>query len=41
MATGDDSLPTLLTRLSLCEKSAISLKEVEENYVLDLAIQNG
>lgn len=40
MATNKDSLSSYLQSLNLSEKSAIALEKVEENYILDVAVQN-
>lgn len=40
MATHKDSLSSYLQSLNLSDKSAIALEKVEENYILDVAVQN-
>lgn len=40
MASHKDSLSSYLQSLNLSEKSAIALEKVEENYILDVAVQN-
>ena len=35
-----EGLLSSLERLNLAEKSAIALEKVEENYILDVAVQN-
>lgn len=40
MATHKDNLSSYLQSLNLSDKSAIALEKVEENYILDVAVQN-
>ncbi|XP_061197316.1 WD repeat-containing protein 89-like [Saccostrea echinata] len=40
MASVEEKLSSHLQSLNLCEKSAIALEKVEENYILDVAVQN-